>query len=100
MHNSVGRVALHATLTCCPPSAATLICTLGTRAESFRTRSNDSHALLNLFCAAVSRLNDFEPSPDPDLQESGGRFRKGFDPRRHTFTAEQRSAGFWAGLTS
>lgn len=46
------------------------------------------------------RFNDSEPPPDPDFKESGGRFVKGFDPRRHTFTAEECSAGFWAGLAS
>ena len=40
------------------------------------------------------------PPPDPDFKESGGRFCKGFDPRRHTFTAEECSEGFWAGLAS
>ena len=50
--------------------------------------------------AADFRFNDSEPPPDPDFKESGGRFRKGHDPRRHTFTAEECSAGFWAGLAS
>ena len=45
-------------------------------------------------------FNDSTPPPDPDFKETGGRFRKGFDPRRHVFTAAERSAGFWAGLTS
>ena len=45
-------------------------------------------------------FNDSEPPPDPDFKESGGRFVKGRDPRRHTFTAEECSAGFWAGLAS
>ena len=45
-------------------------------------------------------FNDSEPPPDPDFKETGGRFRKGHDPRRHTFTAEECSAGFWAGLAS
>ena len=43
---------------------------LGTRAESFRTRSNDSHARLNLFCAAVSRFNDVKPPSTPTLRAS------------------------------
>jgi hypothetical protein len=48
------------------------------------------------------RFNDSEPPPDPDFKESGGRFVMGYDPRRHTFTAEECSAGFWPGspLTS
>ena len=46
------------------------------------------------------QFNDSEPPPDPDFSESGGRFRKGHDPRRHTFTAAELSAGFWAGLAS
>ena len=43
---------------------------------------------------------DSEPPPEADFTGTGGRFRKGFDPRRHTFTAEECSAGFWAGLAS
>jgi len=50
--------------------------------------------------AADFRFNDSQPPADPDFKESGGRFRKGFDPRRHMFTAEELSAGFWAGLAS
>jgi len=50
--------------------------------------------------AADFSFNDSTPPPDPDFKESGGRFRKGFDPRRHTFTAEECSEGFWAGLAS
>ena len=45
-------------------------------------------------------FNASEPPPDPDFKESGGRFVKGFDPRRHTFSAEECSEGFWAGLAS
>jgi hypothetical protein len=45
-------------------------------------------------------FNDSTPPPDPDFKESGGRFVKGFDPRRHTFTTAERSEGFWAGLAS
>ena len=45
-------------------------------------------------------FNSSELPPDPDFKESGGRFVKGFDPRRHTFTAEECSAGFWAGIAS
>lgn len=29
-----------------------------------------------------------------------GRFKKGFDPRRHTFTREECSRGFWAAIES
>ena len=29
-----------------------------------------------------------------------GRFRKGADPRRHRFTREECSAGFWAAIES
>ena len=43
-------------------------------------------------------FNDSEPPPDPDFKESGGRFVKGHDPRRHMFTAEERSRGFWTAL--
>ena len=45
-------------------------------------------------------FNSSESPPDPDFKETGGRFRKGHDPRRHTFTPEECSAGFWAGLAS
>ena len=45
-------------------------------------------------------FNSSEPPPDPDFKESGGRFVKGFDPRRRMFTAEELSRGFWAGLAS
>ena len=45
-------------------------------------------------------FNDSTPPPDPDFKESGGRFVKGFDRRRHVFTREECSAGFWAGLAS
>jgi hypothetical protein len=45
-------------------------------------------------------FNDSTPPPDPDFKEPGGRFVKGFDPRRHTFTAEECSEGFWSGLAS
>lgn len=39
-----------------------------------------------------------QPPPDPDFRESGGRFRKGHDPRRHRFTREECSRGFWTGI--
>jgi hypothetical protein len=45
-------------------------------------------------------FNDSEPPPEADFTGTGGRFREGHDPRRHTFTAEECSAGFWAGLAS
>lgn len=45
-------------------------------------------------------FNSSEPPPDPDFKGSGGRFVKGSDPRRHTFTAAECSEGFWAGLAS
>ena len=45
-------------------------------------------------------FNDSTPPPDPDFKESGGRLRRGFDPRRHTFTPAECSEGFWAGLAS
>jgi hypothetical protein len=32
--------------------------------------------------------------------EYRGRFKKGYDPRRHTFTKEECSAGFWAAVES
>jgi hypothetical protein len=50
--------------------------------------------------AADFSFNDSTPPPDPDFKESGGRFVKGFDPRRHTFTREECSDGFWAALAS
>src|SRR5215204_3713356 len=45
-------------------------------------------------------FNSSEPPPDPDFKESGGRFVKGFDPRRQTFTSAECEEGFWAGLAS
>ena len=45
-------------------------------------------------------FNSSEPPPDPDFKEAGGRFVKGFDPKRHTFTREECSEGCWAGLAS
>jgi hypothetical protein len=45
-------------------------------------------------------FNDSQPPPNPDFKESGGRFLKGHDPRRHIFTAAECSEGFWAGLAS
>ena len=45
-------------------------------------------------------FNDSTPPPCPDFKESGGRFVKGHDPRRHKLTAAECSAGFWAGLAS
>ena len=42
------------------------------------------------------------PSQDttPQRNPNQGSFKPGPDPRHHTFTAEERSAGFWAGLAS
>jgi len=31
---------------------------------------------------------------------NAGRFKKGFDPRRHRFTREECQAGFWRALES
>ena len=45
-------------------------------------------------------FNTSEPPSEADFTGTGGRFRKRHDPRRHTFTAEECSAGFWAGLAS
>jgi hypothetical protein len=33
-------------------------------------------------------------------QTNAGRFRKGHDPRRHTFTKAECQAGFWRALES
>lgn len=41
---------------------------------------------------------DHQPPPDPDFKKSGGRFRKGHDPRRHKFTLEECSRGFWTAI--
>lgn len=43
-------------------------------------------------------FTETQPPPDPDFKESGGRFRKGFDPRRHKFTREECSRGFWSAI--
>jgi hypothetical protein len=45
-------------------------------------------------------FNDSTPPPDPDFEESGGRFVKGHDPRRHVLTPAELRAGVWAGLAS
>ena len=36
----------------------------------------------------------------PRRKGNAGSFRKGADPRRHRFTREECSEGFWAGLAS
>lgn len=54
------------------------------------------------------RVDDQQFWTQPTVEEAGplveptqyrGRFRKGYDPRRHVFTAEERSAGFWTAIT-
>jgi hypothetical protein len=40
------------------------------------------------------------PPPEADFTGTGSRFRKGHDPAATLFTAEELSAGFWAGLAS
>jgi hypothetical protein len=40
-----------------------------------------------------------QPPPDPDFKQSGGRFLKGHDPRRHKFTAAECSRGFWTAIS-
>lgn len=39
-----------------------------------------------------------QPPPDPDFKQSGGRFLKGHDPRRHKLTREECSRGFWTAI--
>lgn len=39
-------------------------------------------------------------TPKPKRKPTAGSFRKGADPRRHKFTREECSEGFWAGLAS
>ena len=60
----------------------------------------EAHTPADATLPADFQFNDSTPPPDPDFKESGGRFVKGRDPRRHTFTAAECSAGFWAGLAS
>jgi len=38
--------------------------------------------------------------PPAEQSEYRGRFKKGYDPRRHRFTQEECSAGFWAAIES
>jgi hypothetical protein len=38
--------------------------------------------------------------PQQEPQEYRGRFKPGFDPRRHKFSKEECSDGFWAAITS
>jgi hypothetical protein len=49
--------------------------------------------------AADFSFTETKPPPDPDFKETGGRFRKGFDPRRHVFTREECSRGFWTAIS-
>ena len=39
-----------------------------------------------------------QPAPPP--AEHRGRFKPGYDPRRHVFTKDECSAGFWAAIES
>jgi hypothetical protein len=36
----------------------------------------------------------------PEAAPNRGRFQKGYDPRRHKFTREECSDGFWAAIES
>jgi len=40
------------------------------------------------------------PPPPQEQTEYRGRFKKGYDPRRHIFTREECSDGFWAAIES
>ena len=44
------------------------------------------------------KFADSQPPPDLDFTETGGRFRKGHDPRRHVFTRDECSRGFWTAI--
>ena len=44
------------------------------------------------------RLASDTPSSAPDYKQTRGRFAKGFDPRRHRFTREECSRGFWTAV--
>ena len=68
--------------------------------KAYHELPDEAHTPAASALPADFSFNDSQPTPDPDFKESGGRFVKGFDPRRHTFTAEECSAGFWAGLAS
>jgi hypothetical protein len=41
-----------------------------------------------------------ETEPPADAFPNKGRFKKGFDPRRHRFTRAECSKGFWAAVES
>lgn len=41
-----------------------------------------------------------EEAPAPKATTPGGRFQKGPDPRRHTFTREECQRGFWSAIES
>ena len=68
--------------------------------KAYHELPDEAHTPTGSALPADFSFNDSTPPPDPDFKESGGRFVKGFDPRRHAFTAEECSAGFWAGLAS
>lgn len=40
-------------------------------------------------------FTDTPPQPAPVFR---GQFKRGFDPRRHQFTAEERSRGWWTAI--
>jgi hypothetical protein len=44
--------------------------------------------------------NTNDRAVQPRRRANSGSFRKGFDPRRHQFTAEERVKGFWNALES
>lgn len=55
--------------------------------------------------ASDFRINDTQPPPDPDFgagvpkrRANRGSFKPGHDSRRHVFTAEECSRGFWTAI--
>jgi hypothetical protein len=70
------------------------------RPKDYHEPPDEAHAASAEPLAEGFSFNDSQPPPDPDFSQSGGRFVKGHDPRRHKFTPAELSAGFWNGLAS
>jgi hypothetical protein len=68
--------------------------------KAYHELPDEAHTASTEPLAADFSFNDSEPPPEADFTGTGGRFRKGHDPRRHTFTPAECSEGFWAGLAS
>ena len=52
--------------------------------KAYHELPDEAHTPTGSALPADFSFNDSTPPPDPDFKESGGRFVKGRDPRRHT----------------